>query len=219
MKFVAEISETEHKADRQVRTWRAEGSVNHRIESGHSLVEMVLVVALTLIISAFALPTLAGVLRSYRAVGDAKGIASQLSLARMRAASDFTRARMNFNLTASTYQLEIYNKNTSQFQVEGGSFNLSQNDSFGFGTISTPAGSQSSIGQAAACLDNTGKTISNSACIIFNSRGIPVDSSQVTTSNDVIYLSNGSGDYYAVSVATNGRVGVSLYSNSVWIAK
>src|SRR5262249_30880830 len=143
------------------------------------------------ILMGVALPTLAGLLRSYRSNGDAKAVSNQLSLARMRAAANSTQGRLRFNLTASTFQLETYDSTTGQFNVEGAVQRLSSGNGYGFGNLSTPAGAQTSIAQAEQCFDGAGNPISQTACILFNSRGASVDHTGATTANGAIYLNYG----------------------------
>jgi hypothetical protein len=45
-------------------------------------------------------------------MGDARAIASQVALARVRAAADFTQAQINFNLANGTYQLQRWDAAT-----------------------------------------------------------------------------------------------------------
>jgi hypothetical protein len=70
---------------------------------------------------------------------------------------------------------------------------LSQGDTFGFGTLTAgPTLGQTTIGQAAQCLDNSGSAIANTACIVFNSRGIPINASTLAPiATGAIYLTNG----------------------------
>src|SRR5579872_5650020 len=79
-------------------------------ERGFNAVELALVLMTILIVMGEGLPSLQSYLRSSQAAGDAKGISSQLSLARMRSASDFTQARLRFNLADKSYQLETFDK-------------------------------------------------------------------------------------------------------------
>jgi len=61
-----------------------------------------------------------------------------------------------------------------------------------------------------------GSAISNTACILFNSRGIPVDSTGTPTSNDSVYLTDGSGGYFAVTAAPSGRIRIYHWAASAW---
>jgi hypothetical protein len=111
---------------------------------------------------------------------------------------------VNFNTTAGTYQLEVWNKASSTFQLEGGTFNLPPGITFGYGAITAPAGSQTSITQ--------------SIPIAFNSRGIPIDGSgNPISSTAAIYMGDSSGGYCAVSVTLSGQTKTWQYSGSSWV--
>ena len=112
-------------------------------EHGFSVVELVISVLILLILSAIALPSLAETLRSYRLAGDARALASQLSLAKMRAAAEFSQSQLSFNFANGTYQLQVFDKGANAFVTEGGAVQyLSSGVTFGFGAITTPAGTQ-----------------------------------------------------------------------------
>jgi hypothetical protein len=123
---------------------------------------------------------------------------------------------MRFDLAARTYQMEVFEKVNGQFRAEGGAVPLSGGNAFGFGDIPAPAGTQATIGQAEACTDQGGAPIPQTACILFNSRGIPVDSSGAVTSNAAIYLTDGSGGYLSVTAAPSGRLSSWRYANPSW---
>jgi Tfp pilus assembly protein FimT len=165
--------------------------------------EMVGVVAIAMVLATVSLPGLSKTLQSYRGSSDVRMVAAQLTLARMRAAAEFTQARMNASLTGETVQIQLYDKASASFVTEGGTQKLSQNVTFGYGNITAPAGSQTTIAQ--------------SPQIIFNSRGIPVDSGGVPTGAYAIYLTNGSGQYYAVTVSVSSAVNIWLYEGSAWV--
>jgi Tfp pilus assembly protein FimT len=173
---------------------------------GFSLLELAIVVTFFLLILSIALPQALTTLRAFRASSDARSIASQLALAKMRAANGFTQARLNCNLTNKSCQLEVCtSKGTSAcntFSAEGGSISLSKEMTFGFGSITTPAGSQASI--------------ETTAQILFNSRSVPIDNTGAVTGNDALYLTNQAGDTYAVTVYASGRIALWRYGNGVW---
>lgn len=154
-----------------------------------------------LIVAAITMPSLQDTLAVYKGSGAVRNIAAQLALARMRAGAAFTRTRLSINTTDNTYNLALYNKTTTSYDVEGGTQYLPTNVSFGYGSISTPAGGQSTIGQ----------TIN----IYFNSRGIPVDSSGAATGISAIYVNN-DGNYYAVTVSAVGLIRVWKWTGSAW---
>ena len=178
-------------------------------QRGFSLIEIAIVVTVLAIIASIAIPPAVNLLRSFRASADARNIAAQLALAKMRAANAFTQTRLNCDPTANSCQLEVCTSKGASacntFSAEGGPVLLSQGSSFSFGSITTAAGSQTSI-------QNTNQ-------IIFNSRSMPVDNTGAPTGNYALYLANQNGDYYAISVYATGRVAVWHYSNNAWVAQ
>lgn len=171
-------------------------------ERGFSFVELFVVSAIVVLII-IAIPMVQNVSQDYRIVSDARGIAAQLALARMRAAAEFTRAEVNFDTSNNTYQVEVWNKSTGAFVAEGGAQYLSQGDVFGYGTLTAAAAGQSPMAQTTQ--------------ITFNSRGFPVTSTGALTSNDVIYFYNSYGSYGAVSVSIAGEPEVWRYNGSAWV--
>jgi len=173
-----------------------------RQERGFTALEVVVVAAISLILFAIAIPTLLSALDNFRLTADTRDISAQLALARMRAASNGSNVRLNINLTARTYQIELWNGNA--YQLEGGVNNLSEGSTFGYGSITTPAGSQSTIAQTTP--------------IYFNSRGIVTDSSGNPTSNSAIYITNPQGFYTAIALNIAGQPTAYRYTGSAWVA-
>jgi Tfp pilus assembly protein FimT len=181
-------------------------SARHRTDKGvlgFTFLEVVIVLSLALIVAVIAIPSLHRTLEAYRGTSAIHGIAGQLALSRMRAGSDFTRTKLVIDTTNKTYVRQVYNKTSSTYEPEGGTQYLGQGVSFGFGPITTPAGGQS--------------TISQTAEIIFNSRGIPITNGGTPIGSYVIYLNNDAGTYYAASVNTTGQIRTWKYSASAWV--
>jgi len=149
----------------------------------------------------------------YRVSGVARELSNAMSLAKLRAASDFTQARVYVDLGGRTFHVETWQKTgVVGWIVEGGTTSLSSNVTFGFGVIPTPpSNTQGAIGQASQCVTAAGVAIANTACVLFNSRGIPVDPSGAPpnvgspTANDVVYLTDGLA-VYAVSISATGLI-------------
>ena len=180
-----------------------------KFENGFSLIELAIVVTIILLILSLALPSVLSSMRAFRASADARSIAAQLALAKMRAANRFTQARLNCDTTTNSCRVETCTSKDAStcntFTAEGETINLSPGSSFSFGTITTPAGSQTSI--------------QNSAQILFNSRSIPVDNSGAVTGNYALYVMNPAGNQYAVTVYASGRIAVWRYNSGVWNAQ
>ncbi|MBI3490543.1 MAG: hypothetical protein HY047_01905 [Acidobacteria bacterium] len=164
------------------------------------------VVALTGVIAAIAVPMMANSLGFFRLSGDARSVSNAVAVAKMRAASDFSRVRLYVDLTGKSHHIESWDKTTSHWTVEGGSTYLSSNVSFGFGVVGTPPpNTQATIAQAPACTNDAGAAIGNTACFMFNSRGVPIDSTFSPTAVDALYLTDGSA-VYAVTAAATGMI-------------
>ena len=75
---------------------------------------------------------------------------------------------------------------------------------FGYGTIDAPPpDTQSTLGQSAACTDNAGAAIANTSCIVFNSRGIPIEPVTGTPTGDsALYVTDGTATYAVTLSAT-----------------
>lgn len=192
---------------------------NRTHERGLGLLELVFVAALALIIVAMAVPAIISTRRNYRALGDARDVAAQILLAKMRAASDFTQTRVYFDTSANTFRLELWDKANHIWTIDNptGTYNLSPGVTLGTGgQPNAPPTTQTPIGQAPPCMTGTagppvspggGTVISNtSACVVFNSRGIPVDNAGAATGNDAIYITDGANGLYAATVSATGLI-------------
>lgn len=167
-------------------------------ERGYTMVELLVSLAVLLITLAAALPNFATALQTYRMMGDARSIASEVALARVRAAADFTQAQVNFNLANGTYQRQLWDKATSAFDItEGGTQNLSTGVTFSLGGVGTPAGTQTTIQQTPQ--------------IAFNSRGTPANGG-----NYAIYLTSAAGQVSAVTVSPSGKTNLWRWNGSAW---
>ena len=132
-------------------------------QRGMSMLEMMLVVGISGVVTAIAIPAGPTAVRGYKLAGHAQAISSQVSLAKMRAASSFSRARMNVDFALSTYRLEVWDKTASTWTTDGPVEQLLQPIGFGFGAAGDPPpNSQGVIAQAAPCLDAAGAAIPNS---------------------------------------------------------
>jgi Tfp pilus assembly protein FimT len=201
-------------------------------ELGHSVVELLIVVVLALILSALAIPSVVSITRSARNNADARGISGALNLARMRAAADFTHARVYMNLTGNTYHVELWNKASACWQTDGDSnactqstspvTALSSGDTFGFGSISAgPTAATISIAQAPLCTagvggPSPGATTANTACIEFNSRCFPVDKTNTIVASDAAYITDNLKFFSAITVPISGQPASYRYNGSSW---
>jgi prepilin-type N-terminal cleavage/methylation domain-containing protein len=178
---------------------------------GYSLLEIIVVVGIIGVVSAIAIPMTANTLANFRVSGDARGAANAVALAKMRAASIFSKVRVNVKLTSNNYQLETWDPTAlpapGKWLPDGGTTALSQNVLFGFGVVAaSPAFTQGPIGQAPACKNDAGTSdIAGTACVIFNSRGVPVDPTGAPTAVDAVYITDGNA-VYGITISATGMI-------------
>jgi prepilin-type N-terminal cleavage/methylation domain-containing protein len=180
----------------------------YRSEKGFSLIELMIVVAIAFIIAGFAVPAFLQTMRNFRINGDGVSINGEILTAKMRAAARFTHTRVYFDLASNQFRSQWWDKTANSNaggwvdETVGAPQVLSSGVSFGNGGVTNdPAGN--SIGIAGQCLDDGGSAISNTACVLFNSRGFPIDGTGTITGADEIWITDGAM-VYGVTVSING---------------
>jgi type II secretory pathway pseudopilin PulG len=185
----------------------ARGRVPRAEADGFSILEIIVVCGIIGVIAAIAAPLFGNAIANFRLSGDARAVSNNAAAAKMRAASDFSRVRLYVDLAARTHRIQTFDKTTSIccWVTQGGTTALSVGVSFGYGVVTTPPpNTQGTIGQAPLCVDDTGADILNTACIMFNSRGVPVSNpSFAPTGVDAVYLTDGAA-VYGVTIAATG---------------
>lgn len=180
-----------------------------RPEDGYSLVELLAVVAVIGIISAMALPVTGVALEGHRFRGDAQAMTNVVGLAKMRASANFTRARVRANLTANTFVLERWDKVAGAWVVEGAEHRTFRGVRFGAGSLATPPpNTQQTLAQAPPCrvgLTAASTAIPDTACVVFNSRGLPVDGAGAIFGGHALYITNGQ-TVYGMTVTATPRI-------------
>ena len=177
-----------------------------RRDSGFTILETVIVVGLIGVVSVVAVPMFGNAIANFRVTGDARSVSNTIAVAKMRAASNFSRVRLYVDLNAESHHLESWNKETSSWTTEGGLTYLSTGVDFGYDVVTVPPPStQGTIGQAPQCTTDDGALIANTACVMFNSRGVPIDATGAPTTLNAIYVTDGTG-VYGVTVAATGML-------------
>ena len=163
------------------------GVAGARTDHGFTAIEVLIVALVMTVVAAMAIPFTSNTLALFRVGGD-------------------SRARFYVDLAARSFRVEVWQKTAPQQWVqEGGTTWLSQNDNFSFANAATPPpDAVAPIAQALPCLDNAGNALANTACIVFNSRGIPVDPLGSPTASD-LYITDGT-TIFGVAVSATGQV-------------
>jgi prepilin-type N-terminal cleavage/methylation domain-containing protein len=176
-----------------------------KAERGYSLIEMMLALGVIALIGAFVIPITDTSLRGSRLRGDAAIIRNLVGVAKMRASAQFTRARVYADLGARTYVLQVWDKTANAWVDDGGINQLSTGVTFGFGGLTTPPpNTQVNIAQSPECATGlliADGTTANTACVTFNSRGLPVDGDGVLYPRHALYVT-GDDAVFATTITT-----------------
>jgi type II secretory pathway pseudopilin PulG len=172
-------------------------------QDGFSLIDIMAAILVIGLVSAMALPATGSSLAAQRFRGDGQSVSNMVALAKMRAAARFSRARLFVDLAANSYSMQTWDKDDGSWATDGGVMRLSRGVAFGFGGLAVPPpDTQAAIAQSAPCTDDEGANIPNTTCIIFNSRGIPVDAAGAPTGGNAVYLAGETGVYAVTVTAT-----------------
>jgi Tfp pilus assembly protein FimT len=196
-----------------------------------SLIEIILVAAIGLVITAMALPSLLNLQRSYRIHTDSGALASYLSAVRVRAASQYTPYRLDVDPTANTYVMEqLAQTSYNPFGAPGSTTYAAQSPAvFESGTQYFDKGNTiyncrpSGITAFPSPVTADPSTCTGTFYFYFNTRGLPADNtgSPLASGGVAIYIQGESGLLDAVSVSSGGAVQTWNYSpsTSTWIMR
>ena len=180
-----------------------------RNNSGFSMLELLIVIAIIGIIAVMALPSAWNFVKGYRLHTDASAIASQLNVSRFRATSQYTPYRLNVTASTRTFSMDRMSTTYGSPAIEVG-FGLSQGISFltTCPVSAKPGNIPSSV-------------TAGSTAVYFNTRGLPVDTTGTPTNTNVFYLKNDNDLYDAITVSLGGRITVWNYNvaTTTWIAR
>ncbi len=185
--------------------WLAPGQGMVHTQRGFTLIELMMTVGLIAVVTAIVIPITGASLDVNRLKGDATALRNLVGLAKMRASSQSTRARVYADLGANTFALEVWDRTTNTWVTQNGVRPLATGVSFGFGGLATsPLDPQLPIVMSPPCTAGltAANAIANTACITFNSRGLPVDADGVLFPRHALYLRGDFGVYGTTVTAT-----------------
>ena len=180
----------------------------YRDDRGFSLLEMMMVVALLGVLTVIAVPMSGNTIKFLKLSGDARELANITAVAKMRAAAKFTQSRVYIDRAGRSFDVQTYDKTSASWVTEGGATSLSSTVVFGYGPVTDPpADTQTAIGQSPECPDTASPPapIANTSCIVFNSRGIPIDSTGSPIGTNAIYVNDGIA-VYGITIAATGFI-------------
>jgi Tfp pilus assembly protein FimT len=172
-------------------------------ERGFSLVDVLAFMAVTAILMAIALPSTSSSTEAFKLKSDAQALNNMVSVAKMRASARFTRARVQVNTATQRYFIETWDRDNDTWVNDGDLNELSDGVSFGWSDVDAPPpDTLPELNFSPACLDDDGAEIENTACITFNSRGVPIDGVGAPTGLNAFFVTDGIGVYATTVTAT-----------------
>lgn len=195
---------------------------------GFTLMQLLFVVAIVVILTAMAVPSFLNSSRPMRIRNDANALANMIVMARMRAATEFTRTEV-YCTPSPTSGPALCQMRSLQFtttpatgtwNLEPQTVYLSPGVRFGIpSSITTYLPNQGTAYQGdAAQYTPLASSNTTNPVIIFNSRGLPIDPNggSTLTSDYALYLTDQTGNYYAISVNLTGRPDLYSFANGVF---
>jgi len=161
---------------------------------GYSLIEVMTAMAVLGVLGAMAVPMVSSASSGVKLRDHANAIADLIGLAKLRATAEFTRSRLYVDLAGESYVIQIWNEEDDVWVNEQAAVELPTGISFGWGILDEPPeNTQAALKFAAECLDADEENIEKTACIMFNSRGIPIDKDNAPIGGNAFYLTDGTG--------------------------
>jgi prepilin-type N-terminal cleavage/methylation domain-containing protein len=198
-----------------------------RAMRGFTLLELMAVVAVMVVIGAMAIPAYQNYTRNYRIRNDSNNLVGLMTVARMRAGSDFARTAVSCDSTAKPPICKLYSMqyNSGATPCTLSTWTQETEHPYSFSatvTFGIPTGVTYGVqGQSATAPAQVYAGQTNPYTIYFNSRGWPIDCSGNLISNYALYLQDQPGSFsMAVGVDSSGRSQVYLLNgNTFWTLK
>jgi Tfp pilus assembly protein PilE len=194
-----------------------------RNQRGFTLIDLTLTVGLLAVLSVIVIPITDTSIDVHRLKGDATALRNLVGVAKLRASSQSTRARVRVDLGTNSFALQVWDRSANVWVTQNGVRPLSSGVTFGFGTLTTPPpNTQVTIGMSPPCSPGltAADAVPNTACITFNSRGLPVDADGNLYPRHALYLRGDTG-VFATTVTSTPliRLWSSPALSAVWTQK
>jgi len=164
--------------------------------SGFSLIEVMVSMSVMMVLAAITIPMVSAASSNVKLHDQADNISNYVGLAKMRATARFSRARVYLDINARTYMLQVFNQGAGAWANDTAVTTLPTGISFSFGDLDAPpTNTQPAIAFAAKCIDTASppNEIDDTSCIMFNSRGIPIDKNGSPIGGNAFYVTDGTG--------------------------
>jgi hypothetical protein len=146
------------------------------------------------ILGAFTVPMVSSAASGVKLRDHANAMADLVGLAKLRATSDFSRSRLYADLAGGSYVIQTWDGGAGDWVNDQAAVALPPGIRFGWGAIEEPPpNTQQELDFAPACVDKDQQPIARTACIMFNSRGIPIDKDNAPQGGNAFYLTDGTG--------------------------
>lgn len=186
---------------------------------GFTMLELLMVVALILVVSAMAIPSWVRMNRAYRLRNDVDRITGVINASRMRGGATFARVKIdcsqadtvNCKGSSAACSITLLNYQTGNSQtptLDSPQQRVCLSPGVSFALPSTTFGVQTQYNTAPV----------QSQTLYFNSLGFPITSSGGTNPNYAMYLQEAaSGNFMAIGIAPNGKPVVYTLSGNTWL--
>jgi Tfp pilus assembly protein FimT len=180
--------------------------------AGFSLLELIVVVSITIILATMTVSGFLTFKAGYDYNTTARQLAAVTQKARGAATSQDTRYRVNIDQANSRYQMErCSSPNRSTLNCDA--WTMASDP----GLIIIPRDVHLTTSGITSPPPGFGTGVSQSQYVIFNSRGIQVNSSGNTVNASCVYLQGSLKPPTAVCTTLAGRTGVYRFTGGVWV--
>jgi len=193
-------------------------SIRHK---GFSLLEALIVVAITLVAAAIATPKLLGVMKQYRMTDSVRRLQALATAAHVKSSARNTRYQI-LVVSSTTFKLQYCTDCVASRSASGAcsAWALDESsalESLAAGITFSTSGLSSVDAPAIVTCDTTPCAVSQASEMTFNSRGLLFDeSASAPTASRCFYLAGTSVNSMAVCTSLTGKTAIYSLSGSTW---